>query len=250
MVQQRCLVSLLIQGPLAKGKLTILTGELACPIYGMEDTSAEFFSAAFRQATHLPIVEQLAGKFHLFIRASTLDKAGGCQRFIRNHCVIFPSSIPLPSCCFIHTSHTAAKKAAAVQNADVSGMFAYVDSMQEGMHLKTFQQDLAEAILSATTVHLGAVRPSDSPELLWKERMLDKLLPGNSLDYTERKWVLNALMNGKVGDGFSRFWGLEEDAALRAARAQGNGRDCAPFPLCSRGRLPGNQEACEIQGCS
>ena len=218
-VQQRCWISMLVQGPLTGDQLVVLTGELLCPIYGIETTSAECMAAAFRRATCLPIVQTLAVQFRFFIRASTLDKAGGCQRFIRNHCIVFPTSTPMPSCCFIHCGHTAAKKAAALQDSDVSGMFSFVSETEEPLQLTQLRNLLGDGIRSTTTVHTGATLPDTHPDIMWKRDMLDALLPSDCMANRHRKWVLLAMINGTVGDCFSHYGVLRDDAVPQVARA-------------------------------
>ena len=87
-LQQQCWIAVLVQGRATKNELVMLSGELLCPLYALQDTSAECFAEGFRRATSLPIMQELVGKFTFFLRGSTLDKAGGCQRFIRNHCCV------------------------------------------------------------------------------------------------------------------------------------------------------------------
>ena len=219
-LQQQCWIAVLVQGRATKNELVMLSGELLCPLYALQDTSAECFAEGFRRATSLPIMQELVGKFTFFLRGSTLDKAGGCQRFIRNHCCVFPIATPMPSCCFIHTSHTAARAASSLQDTDISGMFSWHDHLMDGAACSLVQKALEVAMTKQVQVHALAPRPTDLPELAWKDRLLDLLLPDTCLANMKRKHILGTKLNGMVGEeGLSHYGELEIDAIKKVSRA-------------------------------
>ena len=183
LLQQQCTIAVVVSGTLTCGKPVILDGKLVCPPYGMASTNAECMSVGFQRTTDLAIMKQMVTRFKFIVRPTSLDRAGGCVRLVKNQCVLFPLARSLPAPCYVHCSHTAARKACSLQDSDISGIFAYIDSFDNAGEIGRFRDIFEEEIArSAEDVDV------DSSV---KNAMLEALLPDSSVKNVHRRHVLS-----------------------------------------------------------
>ena len=208
LLQQDCKIAVVVSGSLTQFRPVIMDGSLCCPPYGMQSTNAECMSVGFQRTTDLAIMKQMVSRFRFIVRPTNLDRAGGCQRLVKNQCVLFPLSKSLPAPCYVHCSHTAARKACELQDADVSGMFSYIDSFENAGELANFR-DILEQEIESEVSHGGWTVPSaSSAQMIWKAAMLDALLPASSLNNVHRRHVLSTYISGEVGDAGLKHYGF------------------------------------------
>ena len=129
------------------------------------------------------------------------------MRFLKGFCSVFPSSMPLAGNCFVHCTHTAARKSASLQDMDVSGMHAEIDALEPAGSLREIRDLLASEIDKVLTCIEHGAPPEHHPDMIWKRKVLDLLLPQDNMQNIKQRAALEENLNGMVADGHLTHYG-------------------------------------------
>ena len=118
--------------------------------------------------------------------------------------------------CYIHCNNTAASKACALSDRDVSGMFSLLEQLEDSGMTDTVRDFFVEALLEDIEVYEGAAPPTETPAMTWKHDLIELCLPSESSSYIHRKNVLLTVINGEIGERVLKHYGLSTGMRARA----------------------------------
>ena len=80
--QQDFWISVAVTGSLTQHRPQVFTWQLAVPLHAIQSTTAESLAQSFKLGCALPVIQTIIPAFKVEVRASTMDKVGGCMRFL------------------------------------------------------------------------------------------------------------------------------------------------------------------------
>jgi hypothetical protein len=119
-------MAFLIVGPLTSGRITLLKGEVACPLLTMDRVTGETAARAAEQASQIVGFVDLACKFDLCVRGLTTDGAGYMRRWKKAFQGLYPTAVKFETECDVHFSNNIVGSALHILDSDVSGCHSAV----------------------------------------------------------------------------------------------------------------------------